>query len=83
MLRVLKTDVSVAIFATEDDKLQDTISNIGVAPIMHAHNINSNIQGRSFNVVYHKELLLKKRIRPPGSQFFSFKRSSHFVKGSK
>ena len=44
---------------------------IGVAPITkftHVHNKNSNIQGKSPNVVksdfpYHKELLLKERIR--------------------
>ena len=31
-------------------------------PLMHMHNKNSNIQGRSPNVVYHMELLLKERI---------------------
>ena len=42
---------------------------------MHVRNKNSNIQGRSPNVVkgdfpYHKELLLKKEFAPSGSKFF-------------
>ena len=66
--------------------------NIGVAPITqvtHMHNKNSNIQGRSHNVVkviwmsYYKELLLKDRIRFLWEQILSFKRSSHFEKGRK
>ena len=45
-----------------------------------------NNQGRSPNVVtvvfsYHKELLLKERIRSLWEQILSFKRSSHFEKG--
>ena len=38
-------------------KLMRTLS-IRVAPITHVRNKNSNIQGRSPNVVYQKELLL-------------------------
>ena len=54
--------------------------------VTHVHNKNSNIQERSPNVVksdipYHKELLLKERIRFLWGQILSFKRSSHFEKG--
>ena len=48
-------------------------------------NRNSNIQGRSLNVIsdfpYHKELLIKERIRSLCEQIHSFKRSCHFEKG--
>ena len=37
---------------------------------MHVHNKNSNIQVRSLNVVYHKELLLKERICSLRERFF-------------
>ena len=43
--------------------------------VRHMPNKNSNIQGRSPNVVksdfpYHKELLLKEKFAPSGSKFF-------------
>ena len=51
-------------------------------------NKNSNIQGRSLNVIkviFHtiqcKELLIKERIRSLLEQILSFKRSSDFEKG--
>ena len=49
-------------------------------------NKNSNIQGRSPDVVkvifsYFKELLIKERIRSLCEQILSFKTSSHFEKG--
>ena len=53
--------------------------------VSHVRNKNFNIQGRSPNVVkyfpYHKELLLKERIRSLWEQILSFKRSSNFEKG--
>ena len=53
--------------------------------ITHVHNKNSNIQGRSPNVVsdfpYHKELLLKEEILSLWEQILSFKSSSNFEKG--
>ena len=59
---------------------------IGVAPITqvsHMRNKNSNIQGRSLNVIkrdfpFYKELLIKESIRSPWEQILSFKRSFHF-----
>ena len=47
-------------------------STIGVAPITHfrMRNKNIKIQGRSPNMVYHKDLLLKKEFAPSGSKFF-------------
>ena len=62
---------------------------IGVAPIMQVKHVpykNSNIQGRSLNVIkvifsYYKELLIKERICSQREQILSFKRSSHFEKG--
>ena len=51
--------------------------------VTHERNKNSNIQGRSPNVIkviFHKELLLKERIRSLWEQILSFKRSSHFEK---
>ena len=50
----------------------------------HMRNKNSNIQGRSPNVVkviFHKELLLKERISTLWEHILSCKRSSHFEKG--
>ena len=66
-----------------------TWTHNGVAPITqvtHVRNKNSNIQGRSLNVIkvsfpYYKELLIKVRIRSLWEQILSFKRSSHFEKG--
>ena len=43
--------------------------------VTDVRNKNSNIQGRSPNVIYHKELLLKEIIRS------LWERSSHFEKG--
>ena len=43
---------------------------------MHIHNKNSNIQGSSPNVVYHKELLLNERICSLWEQILFFTRSS-------
>ena len=62
---------------------------IGIAPITqvtHVCNKNSNIQGRSLNVIksdfpYYKELLIKERIRSLWEQILFFKRSFHFEKG--
>ena len=58
--------------------------HIGVAPITQVtqvRNKNSNIQGRSLNVIsdfpYYKELLIKERIRSLWEQILSFKRSSY------
>ena len=52
---------------------------------MHVCNKNSNIQRRSpiveSDFPYHKELLLKERIRSLWEQILYFKRSSHFEKG--
>ena len=47
---------------------------------------NSNIQGRSLNVIkrdfpYYKELLIKERIRYLWEEVLSFKKGSHFEKG--
>ena len=64
------------------------VTSIGVAPITqptHVYNKNSNIQGRSLNVVsdfpYSKELLIKERIGSLWEQILSFKRSSYSEKG--
>ena len=69
--------------------------SIGVAPITqltHLRNKNSNIQGRSPDVVKkrfsmpsgnNEELLLNERIRSPWEQILSFKRSSYFIGFSK
>ena len=51
-------------------------------------NKNSNIQGRSLNVVnvifsYHEELLFKERICSRWEQILTFKSSSKFEKGRK
>ena len=56
--------------------------------VTHVRNKKSNIQGRSPVVVksdfpFHKELLLKERIRSPWEQILSFKRGFHFENGRK
>ena len=45
--------------------------------VMHVRNKNSFIQGRSPNVVNHKELLLKGRICSLGSKFFPLREVSN------
>ena len=63
-----------------------TIYIIGVALITqytHVHNKNSNTHSKDLTLCgesdfpYHKELLLKERIRPLWEQILSFKRSSN------
>ena len=54
--------------------------------VMHARDKNSNIQGRSLNVViviFHtiRNFSQSKEFAPSGSKFFLFKRSSNFEKG--
>ena len=68
--------------------MQELGLSIGVAPITqvtHVRNKNSNIQGRSLNLIsdclYYKELLIRERIRSLWEQILSFERSSHFKKG--
>ena len=68
--------------------MQELGLSIGVAPIKqvtHVRNKNSNIQGRSLNLIsvfpYYKELLIRERIRFLWEQILSFERSSHFKKG--
>ena len=60
------------------DPQNSVIKGIGVAPITHVGNKNSNIQGRSPNVVkviFHtiRNGSLRKEFAPPGSKFFTLR----------